>query len=77
MRELTAADGHAESELHAAAWAGSVRGVSRILDAGFDVNWRDSIGETALFGAVSWAHSEVVELLLARRRPPALSSGSI
>ncbi|MCB1588631.1 MAG: ankyrin repeat domain-containing protein [Xanthomonadales bacterium] len=66
MTKLTANDGHAESELHAEAWAGDVDGVARVLDSGFDVNWQDSIGETALFGAVAWAENAVVVLLLAR-----------
>lgn len=51
---LTAKDGASESELHAAAWAGDLRLVKRLVKAGADVNWCDSAGESALFGAAAW-----------------------
>ena len=66
MSKLTASDGHAESRLHAEAWAGDVAGVREVLDGEFNVNWADSIGETALFGAVACARTEVVLLLIER-----------
>lgn len=64
MSILTAADGHAESALHAAAWAGDLPEVERLLASGANVNWQDSIGESALFGAVGHARMEVVRFLL-------------
>lgn len=60
----TAAEGAAESDLHAAAWGGDVEEVRAILESGADVNWRDSIGETAIFGAAGWGHAEVVRYLI-------------
>lgn len=62
--QTTAAEGAAESDLHGAAWHGDLDEVSALVAAGADVNWRDSIGETALFGAAAWGHSEVVIYLL-------------
>lgn len=35
----------------AAAWAGDIVEAEKLLASGADVNWADSIGETALFGA--------------------------
>ena len=35
------------------------------MENGADVNWRDSTGETALFGASGWGNVEVVRYLLA------------
>jgi ankyrin repeat protein len=61
---LTANDGSAESLLHEAAWRGDLEEVTRLVDGGADVNWRDSIGETALFGAAAWGHVEVVRHLV-------------
>jgi len=66
-RVLTAIDGAAESELHGAAWGGDLERVTRLVERGADVNWRDSIGETALFGAAGWGHAEVVRYLLGVR----------
>ncbi len=63
-KQLTAADGAAESDLHAAAWHGNVNEVRALVETGADVNWKDSIGETALFGAASWGRVEVVRYLL-------------
>jgi len=51
--ENNATNGAVESELHEAAWSGDLDWVKEIVDAGVDVNWRDSSGETALFGACS------------------------
>ncbi|OOG43803.1 hypothetical protein B0B52_07695 [Polaromonas sp. A23] len=61
---LTANEGTPESSLHEAAWAGDIAGAQKLLDHGADVNWADSIGETALFGAVAWGHAEMVRFLL-------------
>jgi ankyrin repeat protein len=66
MTKLTANDGHSESRLHEEAWSGHVEGVSEVLNGGFDVNWVDSIGESALFGAVAWNRMEVVLYLISR-----------
>jgi uncharacterized protein len=63
---LTAANGSPESELHAAAWSGDLPLVSSLLEAGADPNWKDSIGETALFGAAAWGHASVVTYLISR-----------
>ncbi|EGY53092.1 ankyrin repeat domain-containing protein [Neisseria shayeganii] len=69
---LSAEEGGAESALHAAAWAGKVSRVRRLLAAGADVNWRDSSGETALSGAASWGEDAVVRCLLAAGADPAV-----
>jgi ankyrin repeat protein len=63
-RVLTANDGAAGSRLHGAAWCGDLEEVTRLVEGGANVNWRDSIGETALFGAASWGHVEVVRYLI-------------
>jgi uncharacterized protein len=63
-RVLTANDGAAESRLHQAAWCGDLEEVTRLVEGGADVSWRDSIGETALFGAAASGHVEVVRYLL-------------
>ncbi len=60
---MTAADGHAETPLHDAAWSGDLDAVKRLVDRGFDVNSKDSVGETAIFGAVSWSHRNIVACL--------------
>lgn len=60
----TAEYGAAESELHAAAWHGDIEPVRKLIDSGVDVNWRDSIGESAIFGAAGWGHTEVVSYLI-------------
>jgi len=62
--EFTAANGNAESQLHAAAWSGDLDRVKAIVESGADINWRDSVGETALFGACAWGQVAVVEYLL-------------
>ena len=60
----TAEYGAAESDLHAAAWHGDLEPVRELVEAGNDVNWRDSIGESAIFGAAGWGHTEVVSYLI-------------
>ncbi len=62
---LTAAEGHAESALHYAAWSGDLAEVRQLIEAGTDPNLLDSTDETALFGAVAGARIEVVTYLLA------------
>lgn len=61
---LTAAEGHAESAVHYAAWSGDLAEVKQLIEAGTDSNLLDSTGETALFGAVAAARIEVVAYLL-------------
>lgn len=61
---LTAADGHAETALHYAAWSGDLDDVRQRIEAGTDPNLLDSSGETALFGAAASAGIEVVAYLL-------------
>ena len=61
----TAAEGHAESALHYAAWSGDLAEVRQVIEAGTDPNLLDSTGETALFGAVAGARIDVVAYLLA------------
>lgn len=60
----TAADGHAETALHYAAWSGDLAEVRQLIEAGTDPNLLDSNGETALFGAVAGARIDVVAYLL-------------
>lgn len=76
-RVLTANDGAAESPLHGAAWCGDLEEVTRLVEGGVDVNWRDSIGETALFGAAALGHVEVVRFLLDRGAVCNISEESI
>jgi ankyrin repeat protein len=64
MKNIQVIDGAAESRLHGAAWCGDLEEVTRLVDGGADVNWRDSIGETALFGAAALGYVEVVRYLL-------------
>ena len=61
---LTANEGAPESLLHGAAWCGDLEEVTRLVEGGANVNWRDSIGETALFGAAASGRVEVVRYLL-------------
>ena len=52
--------------LFAAARAGDVAGVTRLLDAGLDANAKGRYDQTALFAAADQGRLAVVELLLAR-----------
>lgn|ERR1017187_1765324 len=45
----------------------AIRPVQLLLDAGADVNLRDNRGETALQHAITNAHGEAIEALLAKR----------
>jgi hypothetical protein len=62
---LAAEDARTE-ELGAAARAGNVAGVARLLDAGVDANAKGRYDQTALFVAAGKGRLLVVELLLAR-----------
>ena len=55
---------HAESALHCTAWSGDLGEIGALVAADADVNWIDSGGETALFGAAAWGRAEVVCCLL-------------
>jgi ankyrin repeat protein len=46
--------------------AQAVEAVSLLLDAGVDVNQRDSQGQTALHGAAQWGWNDLVRTLVAR-----------
>lgn len=61
---LAAADGHAETPLHAAAWAGDLAELRTLIEAGADPDIADSIDETPLFGAAAWGRSDVAAYLL-------------
>ena len=37
-------------------WRGDLEAIARLVEGGADVNWRDSIGESALYGAAAAAH---------------------
>ena len=63
MSELTANNGHEKSSLHAATWAGNLADVKHLIESGADVNWRDSIEETRLFGACAWKSHQDVKYL--------------
>ena len=58
--------GDPESDLHEAAWNGDLARVRKLVESGVDVNWTDSIGETALFGASSWGNTDVVCYLIGK-----------
>ena len=64
--ENNASNGAAESWLHEAAWAGDLDWVKKVVEEGADINWCDSAGETALFGACGWGRTEVVSYLIAK-----------
>ncbi len=70
MKKLTAADGNAETELHAAAWSNDTEIAGNLLSNGIDVNVTDSIGESPLHGAAAWGHLEMVNFLLAKGANP-------
>ena len=73
--EPAAKEGAAESELHAAASPGDLEWVRAVVEAGANVNWRDSAGETALFGACGWGRTAVVSYLISRGAGGHLFSG--
>ena len=56
-----------ESELAAAARRGDIDSVRKFLEKRAEVDTRDSRGRTALMGAASNGHSEVVKILLDSR----------
>jgi ankyrin repeat protein len=72
--ELTAVDGHAETELHAIAWAGDVERAQELINSGIDVNLTDSIQESPLHGAAAWGRTEMVQLLLNNGADPNLKN---
>ena len=52
--------------IHKAAYGGNIEAVKQHLAAGADVDARDNVvGVTPLFGAITFGHNEIVELLLA------------
>ena len=53
-----------------AAFNGDTKGVEALLSEGADVNVKDGIGFTALFGAARSGHTETVKLLLAKGADP-------
>ncbi|MEM6421531.1 MAG: ankyrin repeat domain-containing protein [Pseudomonadota bacterium] len=65
FRPGRAAEGGAESRLHDAAFRGDTPGILQMLSEGDDPNWRDSVGEPALFGACGWGHASAVAALIA------------
>lgn len=58
--------------LQQAARAGDVDEVTRLLDAGHDVNEAGPDGDTALHWAAAWGREPVIQLLLARGADPSL-----
>ena len=64
-------------ELHKAAGHGDFGDVTRLLDAGADVNARDLDGWTPLHWAAYEGRTEVVRLLLARGASPAAEAESV
>ena len=62
--ENDASLGGAESELHKASWSGDLDWVHTVIEEGADINWCDSVGETALFGACGWGRIDVISYLL-------------
>lgn len=65
-----------ESDLAAAATAGDVDAVRRLIDLGFAVDSVDAQGCTALLRAAGGGHLPVVDLLLARSADPQHASAS-
>jgi ankyrin repeat protein len=53
-----------------AAFSGDTKAVEALLAEGADVNVKDGIGFTALFGAARSGHTETVKLLLAKGANP-------
>ena len=71
-----AKDGGAETELHAAAWAGNISWAKAALSRGVHINNKDSTGETALHGAAAWGNVEMVIFLLAEGADPNIQEES-
>jgi len=65
--ENNASNGAAESELHRAAWSGDLEWVKEVVEGGADINWKDSSGETAIFGACGWGRNKVVKYLIDKK----------
>jgi len=57
---------NAADSLHNAAEVGDINAVKDHLKKGLDVNARDSVGWTALMRAVSYGHTEIVKVLIAK-----------
>ncbi len=62
--ELTAANGHVETELHSAAWRGEIGWAMELISNGANVNKTNSIGEIPLHGAAACGNTKMVKLLL-------------
>lgn len=60
------AEKYAPPAIHRAAYDGNAAEISRLLEAGADVNEKDPDGETALFHAIRGGSLECVKLLLER-----------
>lgn len=72
--KLTASEGHAETKLHSAAWAGDIELASHEIETGIDINTCDSISETPLHGAAAWGRYEMVKFLLINGANPNLKN---
>ena len=64
----------ARHTLHTAAAMGDLAAVRRLLDAGADVDAHAPMGQTALFFAVAYNHSDAIRLLLRRGADPFASA---
>ncbi|KAL8640179.1 MAG: hypothetical protein Q9226_008777 [Calogaya cf. arnoldii] len=67
----------AQAPLHIVAGSGNVKGIQLLLDAGADVNLRDSRGDVALHHAASASHKPAVEALLDAGAPVDSKSGVV